>query len=65
MKTLNIISIVLLLIGWLNWWLVGIFDFDLVAFIFWAWTILANIVYILVWISALYILIFDYKILKK
>lgn len=54
MKTLNIITLVLVIIGGINWGLVGAFDLDLIAAIFGADTVLANFVYILVGISALY-----------
>lgn len=35
MKTLDVIALVLLIVGGLNWLLVGIFQFDLVATLFW------------------------------
>jgi|GEM_PF-1670979 len=34
MKVLNAIALILLVIGGLNWGLVGVFNFDLVAYIF-------------------------------
>ncbi len=61
MKVLNAIALILLVIGGLNWGLVGVFNFDLVASIFWAASMLSNIVYTLVWVSAIYSLIFNYK----
>lgn len=53
MKTINWIAAILLIVGGLNWGLIGLFGFDLIAAIFVnvAW---ANIVYILVGLSALY-----------
>ena len=57
MKTLNIITLALLIIGGLNWGLVGLFDFNLVAALFGADTLLSNIVYTLVGLSALYQLV--------
>ena len=53
MKSLDLITRVLLIVGGLNWGLVGIAKFDLVATLFGAGTALANIVYILVGISAI------------
>ena len=51
---LNKIALVLLIIGGINWGLVGLLQFDLVAFIFGsAANILARAVYTLVGISAL------------
>ena len=43
-----------LLIGALNWGLVGVVNFDLVAFLFGDMTVLSRIVYTLVGISAIY-----------
>ncbi len=59
MKALDIIALVLLIVGGLNWLLVGLFEFDLVASIFGGQdAILSKIVYILVGLSALYCLKF-------
>ena len=57
MKPLNLITLVLLIVGGLNWGLVGLFNFDLVATLFGAGSILARIVYVLVGLSALWQLI--------
>ncbi|MGM5483487.1 MAG: DUF378 domain-containing protein [Nanobdellota archaeon] len=58
MKKNNVIdwvALILLVIGGINWGLVGFFKYDLVASIFGgSTTILARIVYALVGISALY-----------
>ena len=53
MKQLQKIAQVLLIVGGLNWGLVGLFEFDLVAAIFGDMTALSRIVYVLVCISAL------------
>lgn len=52
MKTLNVISLILVIIGGLNWGLVGLFGFDLVATIFGVESLLSRLVYILVGVSA-------------
>ena len=52
MKILKYLAYALVLIGALNWGLVGIFDFDLVAAIFGDMTIMTRILYSLVGISA-------------
>jgi uncharacterized membrane protein YuzA (DUF378 family) len=57
MTTMNWIALVLLIIGGLNWMLVGLFEFDLVAALFGEMTVLARIVYILVGVAAIYALI--------
>jgi len=54
MKTIDVIVAVLLVVGGLNWGLVGIFSFDLVAAIFGDMSVISRIVYILVGISAVY-----------
>lgn len=58
MKTLDVIAAVLLVVGGLNWGLVGVFHFDLVAAIFGDMSVLSRIVYILVGVAALYQIIF-------
>lgn len=54
MKTLNLVTLVLIIVGGLNWGLIGVADFDLVAAIFGAGSTLARLVYVLVGLSALY-----------
>jgi hypothetical protein len=48
----NYILVPLMFIGALNWGLIGIFGFDLVAYLFGPATLLTNIVYSLVGIAA-------------
>jgi uncharacterized membrane protein YuzA (DUF378 family) len=54
MKALNLVTLVLLIVGGLNWGLVGLFSFDLVAAIFGGGSLLARIVYILVGVAAVW-----------
>lgn len=54
MRALNVITLVLLIVGGLNWLLVGAFDFDLVAALFGEMSPLSRIVYVLVGLSALW-----------
>lgn len=56
MKIISLIAMILVLIGGLNWGLVGLFDLNLVAALF-GTTILAQLIYILVGISALWLII--------
>lgn len=51
------IAWVLVVIGALNWGLIGVFNFDLVAWIFGAMTTAARIVYILVGLGAIWMII--------
>lgn len=57
MRALNIITLILVIVGGLNWGLVGLLDSDLVAAIFGAGSMASRIVYILVGLSALWQLI--------
>ena len=57
MKLLNLITLVLLIVGGLNWGLVGLANFDLVATLFGAGSMLSRIVYVLVGASALWQLV--------
>jgi uncharacterized protein len=55
MHTLNIITQILLIIGGLNWLLVGAFQFDLVAALFGGQeSVLARIVYVVVGLCAIW-----------
>lgn len=54
MKTLQVIALTVMIIGALNWGLIGLFDFDLVAAIFGGMDALGSkIIYILVGICGL------------
>ena len=54
MKGLQKIALALVFIGALNWGLIGIFSFDLVAFLFGTLTMLSRAVYIIVIIAGSY-----------
>lgn len=54
MNALDWVAMVLLIVGGLNWGLVGLFNFDLVAALFGTQTPFSRIVYVLVGLSALY-----------
>lgn len=58
MKTLNLITLILVIVGGVNWLLVGLFQFDLVAALFGGSdTAASRIVYVLVGLSALWQLV--------
>jgi len=59
------IGLILLIIGGLNWGLVGLFGFDLVAAIFGNMSLLSRIVYVLVGLSALYTLYLSTRIARR
>ena len=54
MKIIDKIALVLIIIGAINWGLIGIFNFNLVEVLFGNMTILTRIIYILVGISGLW-----------
>ena len=54
MKIIDKIALVLIIIGAINWGLIGFFKFDLVATIFGQLSVLSRIVYALVGISGLW-----------
>ena len=58
MKWVDNISLTLVIVGALNWLLVGVFRFDLVAFLFGDLSWLSRIVYTLVGLCGLYLLSF-------
>lgn len=57
MRIINKLTLLLLIVGGLNWGLIGLFGFDLVAAIFGEMSVLSRIVYSLVGASALWQLI--------
>ena len=52
MRAINFITLLLVIVGGLNWLLVGLLGFDLVAALFGDMSPLSRIVYVLVGISA-------------
>lgn len=54
MKTLDYIALVLVVIGAVNWGLVGFFSIDLVRVIFGDMSLLSRVIYALVGLSGLY-----------
>lgn len=56
MKTIDYIALTCVIIGAINWGLIGFFGFDLVALIFGDMTVLSRIIYAVVGIAGLYAL---------
>ena len=54
MKALNLITLILIIIGGINWGLVGLFDWNLVHVILAFSPIIEKIVYVIVGLSALW-----------
>ncbi|MDF2589694.1 MAG: putative rane protein [Anaerocolumna sp.] len=58
LKTLDYIALVLVVIGAINWGLIGFLNFDLVRVIFGDMTFVSRVIYALVGIAGLYALSF-------
>jgi len=68
MKKMNVVdwvAFILVIIGGLNWGLIGFFNFDLVAAIFGDMSAISRVVYALVGLSALYMLFSAGKMSKS
>jgi uncharacterized membrane protein YuzA (DUF378 family) len=62
MKALHWISLILVIIGALNWLLIGAFGFNLVTGIFGGIPILLRIIYVLVGLAGIYLIFIIKKI---
>lgn len=54
MKGLNSTALLLIIIGGINWGLIGLFEWNLVAAIFGGWEWLERLIYIVVGVAAIY-----------
>lgn len=64
LSALDVIALILVIVGGLNWGLVGLFSFDLVAAIFGDMSVVSRIVYILVGLAALYLVPVSFRFSK-
>ena len=62
MKVINYLALTLVIVGALNWLLVGAFSFNLVDAIFGVGTFLSRLIYILVGVSGLWSIYFYSRI---
>ena len=62
MKVIDYIALVLVIIGAINWGLIGLFGFDLVATLFGSMSVISRKVYTLVGISGLWCIRFFAKV---
>ena len=58
MKITSIISFVLVIIGAIVWFMVGLFSFDLVAFLFGSMSLISRIIYCAVGLAGLFMIFF-------
>lgn len=56
MSGLDWLAMILVIVGAVNWGLVGAFNFNLVDVIFGSWPTIVRIVYVIVGLSGLYVL---------
>ena len=61
MKNIKMLAMILVIVGGLNWGLVGLFNFNLVSAIFGSIMWLENLIYILVGVSAVVMIFPDKK----
>lgn len=62
---LDKISLIIVVIGGLNWLLVGLFSWNLVSYVFGDMSILSRVVYDLVGLAALYMIVMMPKYARK
>ena len=60
MKITSVIAFIIVIVGALNWLLVGLFGFDLVAAVFGTMSVGSRIVYSLVGLGGLFMIFFIY-----
>ena len=65
LTSLDWLALVLVIIGGINWALIGFFSFDLVGAIFGSMSTLTRIIYVLVGLSALYLIPVSGKLGKR
>jgi uncharacterized protein len=65
MKALNWVTFVLVIVGGLNWGLVGLSGFDLIAAVFGDASFLSRLVYDLVGLSAIYMAVMGGQMMSK
>lgn len=58
MKIINLLSVLLVIIGAINWGFVGIFNFNIVEFLFKKDSIISRIIYTLIGIAGLYTILY-------
>ena len=65
LNVLDWLALILVIVGALNWGLVGAANFDLASALFGDMSALSRIVYVLVGLSALYLAVISPKLAKK
>ncbi|PIO08009.1 DUF378 domain-containing protein [Candidatus Pacearchaeota archaeon CG10_big_fil_rev_8_21_14_0_10_34_12] len=63
MKTLDWIAMILVIVGALNWGLVGVANYNLVSSLFGSWPVVVSIIYDLVGLGGLWMIYMAYKMM--
>ena len=58
---MDILALILAIVGCLNWALVGLFQFDLVAWLFGAGAILSRIIYVVIGLAGVWCISFFFR----
>lgn len=58
MKIINLLSVLLVIIGAINWGFVGIFKFNILEFLFKENSIISRLIYTLIGIAGLYTILY-------
>lgn len=58
---MDILALILSIVGCANWGLVGIFDFDLVAWLFGTGSVLSRIIYVVIALAGLWCISFFFR----
>ena len=58
---MDILALILAIVGCLNWALVGLFQFDLVAWLFGAGAILSRIIYVIIGLAGVWCISFFFR----
>ena len=61
-KWLDVVALILVIIGGINWGLIGFFNFNLVTFIFGNASIIARIIFAVIGIAAVYACVLFWKL---
>ena len=65
LKVLDMLSLILVIVGGLNWGLVGLANFNLVDTIFGSMSLLSRLVYVLVGLAAIYLAVNAMKLERR
>ena len=60
-NTLSVLSLILVIVGALNWLMIGIFNLDIVALIFGNMSVVARIIYSLVGAAGIWMFIYLFR----